>query len=191
MARYCKCCICDNNIIDEDDKVPIKSRYAHVKCFNAYTTGITHEKTKQLKKEAEDKKTRKKTPKPEQKDPKQPLSEEEYQYKQGYYQKLRTLLDVDDIPSKIYAITEKTMSKYEYTFKGMLDTLNYLELKEKELKGDVVGIIPFYYDEAKAYYAELERVEKNNQGMNVGGMYKEKVVVIKPKKRVIKQLPFD
>ena len=191
MARTCKCCICEEPIGESEEKTKIKNRYAHIRCFNVHMTTLTHEKEKELKQSSTDKKEKKKTPSPERKDIKQPLSEEEYKSKQGYYQKLRQLLDTEDIPTKIYAITEQIMKKYDsYTFEGMLQTLIYLELKEKTLQGDIVGIIPFYYEEAQKYFKELKTVEENNCNANVSTMYKEKVVVIKPKQRKIKQLPF-
>ena len=187
MAR--KCAICSKLIEDEDDQIPYKNRYAHKTCFNTYIKGLSAgklEKTEQKKKKKDAPKVVK--PKIEQKDP---LSEEDYQEKKAYYDYLRTLIG-EQIPTKIYAITEKIMSKYPYDFAGMRRTLVYLnEVVEKELTGDVVGIIPFYYDEAEKFYQEVDRVEQNNQDKDINTMYKEKVIKIKPVKRVIKQLKFD
>ena len=79
-----------------------------------------------------------------------------------------------------------------FTFKEMYQTLVYLhEIIEKELVGDVVGLIPYYLTEAQNYFASISRVEEANKDIDVSKMYKEKVVRIQPKKRTIKQLDIE
>ena len=73
----------------------------------------------------------------------------------------------------------------------MYQTLIYLELQDKELTGDVVGLIPYYYSDAEKYYSDVDNLEKQMKNVDIGQMYKEKVIVIKPKQRVPKQLDFD
>ena len=85
------------------------------------------------------------------------------------------------------------MGQYDYfTFTAMELTLRYMkEIKGREIKGDMVGLIPFYYDEAQEYFKEVKSVEEKNKDKNINQMYKETVIRIKPKQRVIKQLDFD
>lgn len=188
-----KCAICGQEISATDETIPYKNRHAHKACFNSYIKGLSNGKNEKLEEKKKETKTKKKEtkatkPKIEQKDP---LSEEDYQHKKAYYEYLRLLLD-DQIPTKVYAITEKIMSKYPYDFQGMKRTLVYLhEVVEKELTGDIVGIIPFYYDDAEKFYKEVDKVEENNKNKDVNQMYSEKIIKIKPTKRVVKQLTFD
>lgn len=184
-----KCKLCGEYIKDNEEKVPYKNRYVHPRCFNASMKAISDGKSEKLEKEKAEKKEKpKRKPKVELKDP---VSEEEYQDKKEFYEEVRSLYSEEELPSKIYAITENIRTKYGFTFKGMTDTLKYLVLKEKELTGDIVGIIPYYYSEAEKYYKEVQTIEQRNQNVDVRNMYQEKVVHIKPKKRVVKQLKFD
>jgi hypothetical protein len=74
----------------------------------------------------------------------------------------------------------------------MYQTLVYLhEIIEKELVGDVVGLIPYYLTEAQAYFKSIDRVEEANKDIDVSKMYKEKVIVIQPKKRIAKQIDIE
>ena len=68
-------------------------------------------------------------------------------------------------------------------------TLIYLnEIISKELNGDIVGIIPYYYEEAKQYYLSVELIKEGNEKVSLVKMYKEKVVKIAPKQKKIHQL---
>ena len=71
-------------------------------------------------------------------------------------------------------------------------TLVYLsEIKEKELRGDMVGIIPYYYDEALSYQKSVQKIEEINRDIDVSGMYNRKTVYIRPKQRRKKQLNIE
>ena len=48
--------------------------------------------------------------------------------------------------------------------------------------GDIIGIIPYYYDEAQAYFESIKRIEKSNESYNIDKMYKEKIILIPSKK---------
>ena len=186
-----KCVIC-GEIIGDEDSVPYKNRYAHARCFNVEMKVLTSEKNKEIKKTADKKATKSKKaetakPKAEQKDY---TSEEDYQKKKAFYDKLRSMLD-DELPKEVYPIVDKNMTRYGYTFEGMTNTLDYMILKEMNLTGNIVGLIPYYYGEAEKYYAELNRISDEASKVDYNNMYKEKTIKIKPKKRVIKQLDFD
>ena len=74
----------------------------------------------------------------------------------------------------------------------MYQTLVYLhEIVEKDLVGDIVGLIPFYYDQAQSYYNGVERVAEINKDVDLSKMYKEKTIIVQPKKRKIKQLDIE
>lgn len=186
-----KCVIC-GEFIGDDDCVPYKNRYAHTRCFNVEMKVLTSEKSKEIKKTADKKATKtKKTevvkPKAEQKDY---TSEEDYQKKKAFYDKLRSMLG-EELPKEVYPIVDKNMTRYGYSFEGMTNTLEYMLLKEMDLTGNIVGLIPYYYGEAEKYFAELHRISDEASKVDYKSMYKEKTIKIKPKKRVIKQLDFD
>ena len=66
----------------------------------------------------------------------------------------------------------------------MYQTLVYLnEILEKELTGDVVGLIPYYYSEMEKYYSNIEKIEKVNENKDISSMYKQRVVNIQPKRK--------
>lgn len=183
-----KCVIC-NELLDEQG-VPYKGRYAHQKCFNIAMKTLQKDKNKEIDKVAEKKKVgRKAKPKAELKEA---LSEEEYQKKQQYYKYLRQLLDGEELSAKIYALTEDYIERYKFSYESMYQTLVYLhEIIEKELTGDIVGIIPYYHSEAAQYYESVNKVTELNKDIDISKMYKEKTIIIQPKKRKIKQIDIE
>ena len=184
-----KCVICNEPLIDEQG-VPYKGRYAHQKCFNIAMKTLQKDKNKEIDKVAEKKKVgRKAKPKAELKEA---LSEEEYQKKQQYYKYLRQLLDGEELSAKIYALTEDYIERYKFSYESMYQTLMYLhEIIEKELTGDIVGIIPYYHSEAMQYYESVNKVAELNKNIDISKMYKEKTIIIQPKKRKIKQIDIE
>lgn len=184
-----KCIICNEPLIDEQG-VPYKGRYAHQKCFNIAMKTLQKDKNKEIDKVAEKKKVgRKAKPKAELKEA---LSEEEYQKKQQYYKYLRQLLDEEELSAKIYALTEDYIERYKFSYESMYQTLVYLhEIIEKELTGDIVGIIPYYHSEAMQYYESVNKVAELNKNIDISKMYKEKTIIIQPKKRKIKQIDIE
>lgn len=183
-----KCVIC-NELLDEQG-VPYKGRYAHQKCFNIAMKTLQKDKNKEIDKVTEKKKVgRKAKPKAELKEA---LSEEEYQKKQQYYKYLRQLLDGEELSAKIYALTEDYIGRYKFSYESMYQTLVYLhEIIEKELTGDIVGIIPYYHNEATQYYESVNKVAELNKDIDISKMYKEKTIIIQPKKRKIKQIDIE
>lgn len=189
MARQRKCVICSELIVDEQG-VPYKGRYAHQKCFNIAMKTLQKDKNKQIDKIAEKKKVgRKARPKAELKEA---LSEEEYEKKQQYYKYLRQLIEENELSAKVYALTEDYIKRYEFTYESMYQTLVYLhEIVEKDLTGDVVGIIPYYHSEAMQYYESINKVAELNKNIDISNMYKEKTIIIQPRKRKIKQIDIE
>ena len=187
-----RCPICNKSVDEtEDECIPFKGRSAHKDCFNIAMKAISGDKQDKLKEKAEEKKAKKSKAKPKI-ELKDPVSEEEYAYKKEFYTYLRSIIG-EDIPSKTYAVIDRIMRQYStYTFEGMRRTLVYVnEILKKELVGDVVGLIPYYYSEAEDFYKEVDRIDKENESKDISKMYQSVTVRIKPKQRVVKQLPFD
>lgn len=178
MARR-KCVCCGEWIGAGEASVPYKGRYAHEKCFNIAMKSIHNDKQKKLEEKSKSK-GKKRKPAAELKNK---LSAEEYKTKQQYYGYVRELMKEEELPAKVYAVSEDYIKKYNFSFDGMYQTLVYLnEIIKKELTGDIVGIIPYYYTEAEKYYKNLEKVEEMNKDMDISKMYHKKTIVIQPKK---------
>lgn len=189
MAKR-KCVLCGEWIENNNQSVPYKGKWAHEICFNTALKVIKKDKDKTLEEKSQAKKKTKSAPKPKA-ELKDAVSEEEYAEKKQYYQYLRELIN-DELSAKVYALTDQYISRYNFTFKEMYQTLVYLhEIIGKDLVGDVVGLIPFWYSEAKAYYQSVEQVAEMNKNVDIGSMYKEKVVVIQPKRRIVPQIDIE
>lgn len=191
MANKRKCVICGEWIEDSSQSIPYKKRYAHQNCFDKEMRKIHKEKSKQLKDaEQKSKKRTKAKPKAELKEA---VSETEYQEKKQYYQYLRTLCN-DELSAKSYALSESYIDRYGFTWRTMYLTLVYLhEIIEKDLEGDVVGIIPYYYTEAQRHYASIEKVKELNEHLDTKNMYHNKIIHIDPsaKRKKIKQIDIE
>lgn len=186
MSTTRKCVICNEPILDEPS-VPYKGRYAHQRCFNVVIQTLHKDKKEKIESASKSKKTNSK--KRTTAELKGSLSEEEYKEKQRYANYLKQLLNEEKLSAKIYAVTDDYIRKYKFSYEGMYKTLVYLnEIIEKELTGDIVGIIPYYYNEAKQYYASVDKIENVNKDIDISQMYHEKTIHIKPPNRKIKQL---
>ena len=190
--RLKKCVICGESIPTTEDPVPFKDKFAHSKCFALNMKILGNEKQEKLAKKAEEKQKKTKKTKPVQ-ELKDGLSNEEYNNKMLVVNYAKQIIDDDVLPTSFFATLNNDMTKYGHTYFGVYQTLRYLyDIKEREIIPDnVLGLVPYYYDEAQAFFNEVQRVAEKNADKNINNMYKEKVIVIKPKERVIKQLPFD
>lgn len=188
-----KCVCCGESIGVDETPVPYKNRYAHQKCFNIAMKALQKDKKDKLKEKAEEK-TKKKTtskakPEAELKDG---MSEEEYAKKKRYYDYVRKLYGDDQLPVKVYALSEDYIKRYKTNFTELYQTLVYLhEIVEKELVGDIVGIIPYYLSEAQQFYTKVERIEENNKEVDISDMYNEKIIRIKSPKKYIRQIDIE
>lgn len=183
-----KCIFCKQIIPKEEEEfcTPYKGRLAHNDCFNSAMKLIKQDKDEQLDKKSKEIKTKKtvKRPKAELKDG---LSDEEYKDKQEYYNYLKQILNTDKLTAKIYALSDRYLTQYGWSWAGMKNALVYMnEIKEKELTGDVVGLLPFVYEEAEEFFEEIRRVEEYNKDISVKNMYQIKRVTYK--KRLEKDL---
>lgn len=187
MAAKRKCVCCGEYIGTDEESVPYKGRYVHSKCFNIAAKALHKDKKKKLEEKSNKKPTSRK-PKAELKDA---ISEEEYAEKKQYYQYLRELIN-EELSAKVYALSDSYISRYNFTFKEMYQTLVYLhEILEKDLIGDIVGLIPHYYTEAVKYYESVARIEEKNKDIDTSTMYQEKIVFINPKQRKTTQIDIN
>lgn len=173
MAK--KCYVCNKLIQNEEEMIPYKNRFVHPDCFNIAVKIVKQEKDEELAKKTEEKKEKKKkAPRPKA-ELKEGLSNEEYKEKEKYYSYLKKLLNTEKLTAKIYTVSERDKDRFGWTWIGMYNTLVYLnEIKEKELIGDIVGYLPYSYDEAQAFYDDVKKVEENNKEASLSDMYQTK-----------------
>ena len=191
MSR-CKCVLCGQLISDKDlaTAVPYKGRKAHLSCFNTTMKTLKKENDSLLEEKAKEAKKRSNSPKPKV-ELKGAMSEEEYAEKKAYYDYLKQLV-VGDLQSKTYALTESYIAKYGFTWQGLYNTLVYLnEIKQMDLKGDVVGLLPYIYSEAQEYMDSVKAVSDSNKGIDVSQMYQHQTIQIKPRPRRLKLLDIE
>ena len=115
------------------------------------------------------------------------LSEEEFQAKKKYYTYLRE--QMGEVQAKHYVITERYIKQYDFTFSGMYNALIYIhDILEKAFdteNGNIVSLIPYYYEEAETYYKDIENCGKANKGKDINKMYHVQTVNVtrsKPKR---------
>lgn len=174
-----KCIFCKQIIPKEEEEfcIPYKGRLAHNDCFNSAMKLIKQDKDEQLDKKCKEIKTKKsvKRPKAELKDG---LSDEEYKDKQEYYDYLKQILNTDKLTAKIYALSDRYLTQYGWSWGGMKNALVYMnEIKEKELTGDVVGLLPFVYEEAEEFFNEVKMVEERSKNTSLSNMYQTKRII--------------
>lgn len=193
-GRPKKCMICGESIIGEEGILYKNNRFVHSKCFQSEVKNIAKEKQKQLNNTSTNKKGKKPKPQAELKDA---LSEEEYNDKKAYYEYIKHLVSKESnepLDPRIYAISNNINEKYGISWKWMYLTLVYMdEILEYDfdLKKGIVGLIPYYYNQTKKFYEELDRIEANNKDLEIDGMYQETMIYIKRPKRPIKQLSVE
>lgn len=183
------CLLCGKPIEDNNDSVPYKGRYAHNACFRVAIKAVHIDKTEKLEEKAEQKaaKKRGRPPKPKA-ELKDSVTEEQYIQKKLYYDYLRKFIG-DKLPAKVYAVTERYIQQYDFTYQKMYQTLTYMHnILEKEFTDDIVGLIPYYYDKAEKHYYTVKQVEEKNKDKDIEGMYKNKIIYIDPKRKKCKQI---
>lgn len=153
-----KCVICGKYIENNEDSVPYKNRYAHTNCFNIAIKVATTNKTEKAKSKAAP------VSKPNaQKELKEGLSEEEYQEKKKLCDYIREQTK-KDLTIKIYKLIEDYKKKYKLSYEDMYRTLYwYFTTQGHPVEGDMVGIIPYAYDEAKTSTEKIQELQKDCQ----------------------------
>lgn len=190
---YKKCSLCGKPIRPTETHVPYKGKFVHDHCFNDAMKALGEGKKARLNASAEQKKKKDASKKKAQAELKDGMSEEEYAKKKHYYEYLKELLNDEQLTAKQFAVSERYIERYNFTFEGMYQTLVYLnEILEKELVGDIVGIIPYYYSDAEQFNNELRQIANNNKKINLNKLYSDKRVVrINPSRRKVKQMDVE
>lgn len=183
-----KCAICGEWIDDNSESVPYKKRYAHLKCFNVAMQVVVSEKSRGEKATSAKPKTAKPTP---QREVRAGLSEEEYQEKKQLCDYIRKCLN-SDISIKIYKLMEDYIKKYKVSYHEIYETLYwYYSIENHPIQGDMIGIFPYIYDEARKELEVIENAQKNcaEKIGDIQRMYQEKVLTAPDiKGRVIEQI---
>lgn len=169
--RKRKCQICGEWIEDNSDSVPYKKGYCHTKCFNVAMKVVTTKKRKKVAAKA-------KTPKP-QKELKDGLSEEEYAQKKHLCDYLREITG-KDLPVKTYKLIEDYCKKYKMTFTQIEEDLRYFYgVKENEVEGDAIGIVPYIHTEAQEYYESLhDAYASYKEAGNIPDMFSDEKIKV-------------
>ena len=133
----------------------------------------------------------KNTKKAPQKEVKTGLTEEEYQEKKQLCDFIREKTKAD-ITIKIYKLIDDYIKKYKVTYKDIYETLYwYYSIESNEVKGDMIGIFPYVYNEAKNAMDNIRGAQKNCQEKmsEMISMYPEKVLKLPDiENRIIDQI---
>ena len=185
-----KCVICGQVILPTDESVPYKKRHAHIQCFNNMMKIAVS--TKQEEKEKKQPSVSKKSKPVTYKDC---VSEEEYQEKQEFVKCMKTIMSSERLDPKIYKLAEDYITRYGFTYKGMTQCMDYLiRVLEKELTGDGMGLIPYYYNEAQKHFREVQQTANINNSLTpeqIQNLYSKHLIHITPRKPIIKQISIE
>ena len=178
-----KCLYCNKIIQPDEEEVPIKTRYAHVTCHEIHIKSMREGYNIQKVEKTEKEKTKKtKTPK-RLEDVKEGLSEEEFQQKQVCMVYLKTLIEDGKIKAMHNALLQKYMEQYSLTYLTMYQVLFYIfTILNKPVKGNPIGLVPYYIDEALDYYQELAAIEERNKDKDISKMYQRNEVHVSKRK---------
>lgn len=155
MARLVKCKYCGESFDrDKESWAMVGTRYAHSRCIE--------ERLKQI----------------------EVRKQEEELERQQNINKYHEVLDFAKayIQEPNYALIQKQIRDFidnkGYTYSGICKTLTYckdiVKLKFSQGNGGI-GIVPYYYDKAKAYYYQLYITTKQNEAKEI----KTEVVEVK------------
>ena len=181
------CPLCGKPIEETDESVPYKNRVAHRRCFlNLAAVAQKQKKAESKDREAERKEKAKAKQEEKAKESHVVLevSEEEYKEKKAVLEYLEQLSG-QPATAKVYQLLKNYATKYKFSYQGILETLEYYyEVLDNLPKGDCIGIIPYYYDEARKYMEKFRTYQHINDKVtahDLSGMYKETIVKIKHK----------
>lgn len=187
-GRPCICPICTQTV-DKDKAYEYKGKYYHNKCFTKFSKQTTVEKTAELK-EKQKLNAIKQTIEKESQIIETNLTDDEIIFKDKVIKYIKELLDCNILNVKIYALLKNYISTYKFSYQGIYIALKYFyQIQENPVVSDIVGILPYIYEEAQQY--EIMKKEFQNQidNININEIVLQKKVVI-PKKHfnVVDQL---
>lgn len=104
------------------------------------------------------------------------------------FQKLLTYINklygFEKTPTNIIVHINRMKKEYKFTNSGILGTLKYFyEIKKNSLdkSNNGVGIVPYVYDEAKRYYAQIKKAKQQAEGIKEDELkFEKKEIVIHP-----------
>ena len=97
--------------------------------------------------------------------------------KKQYFEKLQELTG-GPCNAKMIKLSEDYQKRYKWEWSGMYECLVYVfELTERAVIGDCVGLLPYYYDEARRFYAS--RLKEQNKDIVFNEYYPAKEIKIK------------
>lgn len=194
---YKKCKLCGESILPDSPFIKYKNGWVHENCFAVETKVLLEQKREKIDQSKGQSKVSNGQTKGKSKQSKakpnaelkSAMSEEEFKDKKLYYDYLKELVEDNHLTPKIYKVSENYIREYGVTFYDLYQTLVYLnEVTEKQLVGDIVGILPFYIFKAQKYFEELDEVDKTAKEVTSADMYKMKVVKVAQKKKRVKQI---
>lgn len=106
------------------------------------------------------------------------------------------LFDTDYVPARIQKQINEFLSKYNYTYSGMLKALIYFyEIKNNSLANanGGIGIIPYIYDDAYRYYYNLWLIEQSYTNKDISNYIpkKETITIVSPDRKTSIKKPFN
>ena len=174
-----KCPSC-GKFVTESNGIRIDKRVYHKSCYKRKIKAEQEKvERKKLKEEARIRKEIEKT--------KQPLvipeavSEDEAKLKDHFFKTIKDITGNDKLSAKTYALAERYIKEYSFTWIGMEKTIIYVcKLCEYAPSEDIVGIIPWKYSEAEEFYESINNIESSKDKLK--DLYKTKTIKIRPKK---------
>ena len=105
---------------------------------------------------------------------------------------IKKIFGKDYINIKIRKQIKEYKEEYHYTFSGMLKSLKYwYEIKKANIEeaNEGIGIIPYIYEQGKAYYYQLYLLEQSiEETSNNNIQYKQEEITISPPQRREKKI---
>lgn len=139
-----KCAKCGNPIIDVVYKTYKRKRY-HQSCYA------------EMVKEAEDKEQNRRSD----------SIQNDYNELESL---IKNLFSLTVLPANILKQIDEFVSKYNYTYRGIINSLKYFyNVQGNQVMEDMVtiGIVPYIYLEAEAYYKRIESANQENTKRNI------------------------
>ena len=161
-----KCARCGNPIVDVVYKTYKRKRY-HQSCYA------------EMVKEAENKEQKRRS--------------DSFQVDYTELESLiKSLFNLDELPVNILKQIDEFVSKYNYTYRGIINALKYFyDVQGNKVMEDMVtiGIVPYVYLEAEVHYKRIESANKENTKRDISE--RTNTVRIIPPKRAMNMINIE
>lgn len=105
------------------------------------------------------------------------------------------LFNIKSIPPKVNKQIKEYLTKYDYTYTGILKSLIYFfEVKNNDIEkaNGGIGIVPYVYNDAKNYYYTIWLAEeKNKNKVVVNNIPTQEIKILRPQRKIIKKKVFS